>query len=175
MKIIKTITESDFGRELGSDHQQNYTIRRAARAVLLNKDSRIALMHVSSDSYYKLPGGGIDEGESINNALKRELLEEVGAGEIDVISELGRVDSYLDQLHTKSEHVCFVVKTLKPPVEPSRTEKEIAEGYETVWVDNIDEAIKLVESGTPSQYGHDFERLRELTFLEYYKSSKLVH
>jgi 8-oxo-dGTP pyrophosphatase MutT (NUDIX family) len=175
MKVIKTISESDFGRALDSDHQQKYAIRRAARAILLNKDSQIALMHVSSDNYYKLPGGGIDEGESIDNALKRELFEEVGAREIDVILELGRVDSYLDQVRTKSEHVCFVAKTLKPTVEPSRTEKEVAEGYNTVWVDSIDEAIKLVESGTPSEYGHDFERLRELAFLEYYKNSKLVH
>lgn len=72
----------------------------------------------------------------------------------------------------KSEHHCFIAKLTSEITEPSRTEKEIQHGYETVWVKNIDEAIKLVESGEPTEYGQDFERLRELTFLKAAKLSQ---
>lgn len=155
------------------DKWPNYRIRPSARAILFNKNLHIALMHVVNDNYYKLPGGGIDEGEDIKTALQRELLEEVGASAIEILSPIGQIDEYRDQLNRKSEHYCFVAKLTGVIVEPMRTSKEISEGYKTVWVHNIDEAIMLVESGTPKRYGHDFERLRELTFLTYVKNVNL--
>jgi len=173
MKIIRTITEEDFGRLPSPSNWSTYSVRPSARAVLMDGSSCIALMHVVSDNYYKLPGGGVDEGEDTETGLKRELLEEVGASEVEVISEIGQVDEYRDQLNRKSEHYGYIVRLIGPIVEPARTEEEIREGYETVWAKDIDEAIKLVSSGDPMEYGHDFEKLRELTFLEQVKSNKV--
>ena len=170
MKTIGTITESDFGRKTSSEKWPSYRVRKAARAVLLDDQSRIALMHVASDNYYKLPGGGIDEGEDVATALNRELLEEVGASSIEVISEVGQVDEYRDEYEVNGRHYCFVAKLTGPIIEPARTEKELAEGYQTVWATGIDKAISLVEQGTPKDYGHNFERLRELAFLNETKS-----
>jgi 8-oxo-dGTP diphosphatase len=166
MKIIRIITEKDFNRQATPTEWSTYHIRQAARAILTDASSRVALMYVASDNYYKLPGGGIDEGEDIRSALSRELSEEVGAATIEIITEIGQVDEYRDEWDMKGEHYCLLAKLTGPIVTPARTEKEVAEGYETVWADSIDDAIKLVKSGSPVLYGHDFERLRELTFLE---------
>ena len=175
MKIIGTITEKDFGRQDTPEKWASYHVRPGARAVLLDKTSRIALMHVSNHCYYKLPGGGIDPGEDTITALKRELLEEAGASSIEIVSEIGQVNEYRDSWDIKAEHYCFIAQLTGEIVEPSRTEKEIEHGYETVWAKDIDEAISLVESGKPTEYGQDFEKLRELTFLketkEHHKSS----
>ncbi len=170
MKAIATITEDNFGRQAHSEKWQTYRIREAARAILFDEESRIALMYVASDDYYKLPGGGIDEGEDVTTALSRELLEEVGASSVEVTSEVGQVDEYRDEYEVNGRHYCFVAKLTGLIVEPARTEKELAEGYETVWAANIDEAICLVEQGNPKDYGHNFERLRELAFLNEAKS-----
>ena len=170
MKAIATITEDNFGRQSYSEKWQAYRIREAARAILFDEESRIALMHVASDNYYKLPGGGIDEGEDVGTALNRELLEEVGASSIEVTSEVGQVGEYRDEYEVNGRHYCFVAKLTGPIIEPARTEKELAEGYETVWVADINKAISLVEQGTPKDYGHNFERLRELAFLNEAKS-----
>lgn len=62
-------------------------------------------------------------------------------------------------------HYGFIAKLIGNIVEPTQTEKEIENGYETVWVNDIAEAINIVESGKPTEYGQDFEKLRELTFL----------
>ena len=97
MEIIKTITEEDFGRLKTPERWSEYRIRPGARAILINELSQIALMHVTKQSYYKLPGGGIDEGEDNMTALKRELLEEVGATNIEIISEIGQVDEFRDE------------------------------------------------------------------------------
>jgi ADP-ribose pyrophosphatase YjhB (NUDIX family) len=165
MEIIKTITESDFGRKNTPEKWASYHIRPGARAVLFDQKSRIAIMYVSNHNYYKLPGGGVEPGEDIKTALDRELLEEVGTSSIEVISEIGQVNEYRDDWSTKAEHYGFIAKLTGKIVDPSRTEKEIEHGYETVWVKNINEAIELVESGKPTEYGQYFEKMRELTFL----------
>lgn len=46
--------------------------RNSARLVIRNKDSQILLIRVSSDSYYKLPGGGLEPGENFLEAARRE-------------------------------------------------------------------------------------------------------
>lgn len=175
MNIIGTITEDNFERKSTPEKWSSYRTRPAARAILLNELSEIALMHVSKHHYFKLPGGGMDDGESAQDALMRELAEEVGTQAIDIIAEIGQVDEYRDRWEVKSTHYGFVAKVIGELNRPERTEKEIEHGYETIWAKDINEAIELVQSGKPAEYGQDFEKQRELTFLESAKSSKLVH
>jgi 8-oxo-dGTP diphosphatase len=174
MKIIQTITESDFGRTKNPNEWHSFSVRPGARAILLDNEFRIALMHVKNYGYYKLPGGGIDEGETIEDGLRRELFEEVGASSIEILAEIGQIDEYREEWKKKSEHYGFIAKLTGDLSEPERTDKEIEHGYVTVWAKDINEAITLVESGKPTEYGQDFERLRELTFLNYSKDSNLL-
>lgn len=60
-------------------------IRECARAVVTDRRQRILLVYVASPSdpdltsgLWECPGGGVDPGESLTEALARELYEEVG-------------------------------------------------------------------------------------------------
>lgn len=174
MKLIRTITEKDFGRTENPDAWGDFKERFAARAIIFDSDGRIALMHVSNLDYYKLPGGGVDEDESLEETLRRELAEEAGAKHIEIHDEIGEIDEIREQMQMKSTHYCYLVKLVGALEEPSQTDKEIDDGYQIVWAKNIEEAIRLVESGKPPAYGPCFERLRELTFLEYAKELNLL-
>ena len=48
-----------------------------ARAIIL-KDDKVAFIKDLSNGKITVPGGGVDDGETIENAVKREALEETG-------------------------------------------------------------------------------------------------
>ncbi len=51
--------------------------RPSVRAIII-KDGKIAMVHSIMYNYFKFPGGGIEDGETMTEALLRETLEEVG-------------------------------------------------------------------------------------------------
>jgi 8-oxo-dGTP pyrophosphatase MutT (NUDIX family) len=55
-------------------------LRQAARAIVLDPAQRILLVHFRfpAESFWATPGGGIDEGETPEQAVARELDEEAG-------------------------------------------------------------------------------------------------
>ena len=87
MKLISTITDKEI---LGTAGLSTAKPRYTARAILKNKDGKYAVMYSRKFNLHSLPGGGVDEGEDIISALKREILEETGCL-CDDIKELGYV------------------------------------------------------------------------------------
>jgi 8-oxo-dGTP pyrophosphatase MutT (NUDIX family) len=68
-----------------------FTLRRdAARVVLLDRDGRVLLLQASDPvnpgkgSWWEIPGGGIERGESSADAARRELLEEAGIATVEM-------------------------------------------------------------------------------------------
>jgi 8-oxo-dGTP diphosphatase len=55
----------------------SYHIRVCVRAVIINNNS-IVLNEFNDGEYYNLPGGGAEPGESIKDAVVREVKEETG-------------------------------------------------------------------------------------------------
>ncbi len=64
--------------------------RPAARVVLLDRESRIFLINSSDPgdsskaSWWEIPGGGIDPGESSAEAAHREIIEETGITDFEL-------------------------------------------------------------------------------------------
>ncbi len=69
-----------------------YLDRPGVYAVLENTDKQVAIIETSKG--YFLPGGGIDNNETDTDALKCELLEEIGF-HVTVVAKLGETIEYL--------------------------------------------------------------------------------
>lgn len=168
MNTILTITQQDIEPEFVPKEGVVFKERRAARAVLFDKNGRVALLHAARLGYHKLPGGGVEEGEDIALALARELQEEVGA-EATVLSEIGEVEEWrvdaAGGLHQLSE--AFVAEVSGSIGEPEFTEKELADGFSVVWAQDIDDAISRVsETLDHEDSGVRFMTLRDKAILE---------
>lgn len=144
MRQLALLDQHQLGLREASDQSISYT-RRAARAVLFNAASQVAVMHFTATGSYKLPGGGIDEGEDTIAALHREIREETGY-EITDIKELGEVVEYRYFCGMHQISYCYIA-TATQFVGTQLTQKEQDGGMELQWFDTITDAITTIESG----------------------------
>lgn len=81
----------DYYRNKALKAKQLYEERKPwvkVYATVRCEDKFLVLKH---NGEYMLAGGGVDEGESLEEAVKRELLEELSS-EVEIIKELGVYD-----------------------------------------------------------------------------------
>ena len=62
-------------------------MRISVRGILIQDDQLLVIHRIKGDrEYYVIPGGGVEDNETLIQALKREMLEEVGI-QVDVLNE----------------------------------------------------------------------------------------
>lgn len=176
MNCIRVLVDEDFG--LKSVEFNNPRVRKGARGIIINSDGKIAVFNKANKNEYKLPGGGIDEGENPEEAFKREALEETGC-EIEIINSLGTIEEHKSLDNFKQTSYIFVAKVVNDTHKLNLTQKEKDEGAQLLWVDDT-EALKLItdcydklkESKYENLYHSKFIALRDRYILEYYLNSK---
>jgi 8-oxo-dGTP pyrophosphatase MutT (NUDIX family) len=71
----------------------NIIFRNAVRAIIIN-NGKILMAHLERTDEYKFPGGGKEEYETIEEAIKREVKEEVGYDTINIKEKVGGIIEY---------------------------------------------------------------------------------
>ena len=161
MQLLKTINPENVDEKDLSDWRH----KRAARAVVFDNKNMVGLLHVKNRDYYKLPGGGIEEGEDIKIALDRECKEELGV-RVKVIKEIGSIIEFRAQPKFHQTSYCFIARTNSKKNAPNFSDREKLYGYEIVWVPP-DEALKLINfpEQTSDDCGRKFTKERDFCFL----------
>lgn len=108
-------------------------------AVIIKNDE-ILLMHriKQGQEYFVFPGGGIEKNESIEDAMIREVKEELSIG--------AKIDKLLFQIENRGQQeLYFLIKEFSGSPKLSGPEKERMNEnnqYHPVWL-KLDKAIKL--------------------------------
>lgn len=165
MKVIHTIKEQDINPSAPNVDRTAFRQRHAVRAVVLDDQGRVALLHATVHNYHKLPGGGIDDGEDKIAALERELMEEIGC-KATITGEIGEVHEFRDQWQLFQTSYCYLAKLSGEQLAPSFTDEEIAEDFEAVWARDIDEAIAILAAEPVKHYDSHFMTRRDLHVLQ---------
>lgn len=70
------------------------TIHRTAVRAVIQRGGNLLMIYSANVGDYKFPGGGVDEGETHEQALRREVREECGAELSHIGEEIGAVVEY---------------------------------------------------------------------------------
>jgi len=109
-------------------------------AIVTNDVGQLLLVHKTDNDLWALPGGGMDIGESISDAVVREVKEETGldvevTGLVGVYTNPGHVMAYDDGEVRQQFSLCFTTRLLGGQI---RTSSETSE-VEFVSPDRIDD------------------------------------
>ncbi|WP_234681868.1 NUDIX domain-containing protein [Bradyrhizobium monzae] len=97
------------------------------RAVVLDADNKVFLVKHSYVSGWYLPGGGVDHGETMEQAMRRELKEE---GDIDLTGEAVLHGIFLNSHISRRDHVAvYVVRHFRQDRLPAPNHEIIACGF----------------------------------------------
>ncbi len=129
--------------EIDRKNYENCThtfVRNSARSIIL-RGGKLAMIYSQKLGFYKLPGGGIEEGEDYVAAMIRETREEVGLTvKPETVREYGYVHRIQKGSHGDAE--CFVQDNFyyfceaeEGAAAPDLTEKEKAVGFVPVFVE----------------------------------------
>ena len=131
MKLLACFDEKNY-----SDTTKIFEKTNIRGIVLLN--GKLAMQR-GNDGVYKIPGGGMEKGESHVETLARELREEVGLVLIeDSLIELGEIteirrDIFESDTKYISHSLFFACKVTDERLPITPTASEIKKGYQAVW------------------------------------------
>ena len=124
-----TIHTTELNIELQDDQWQMEYIdhnRNIARAIVYDEDENFYFVRAKRNDDFgqatiiETAGGGVEEGEELRDAIKRELKEELGV-KVDVICKIGVVSDYYNLIHRHNINNYFLCKV------ESFGEKELTE------------------------------------------------
>ena len=171
---VLNIPEKVLARLSEGDQSTNVKLRNfrvAARAVVIDENERICMIHTKSD-YYGLPGGGVEAGELLEEALVREIAEETGY-EASIIAPLGKV---LEDSQRKDRHQIsfFYLCRAGKRIPRNRTDEEKEIELEPVWMENIEAALVAARSESCVMEAEKLELIKQRNLAALTEASRVL-
>lgn len=142
--------------------------RPASRGIII-ENGKILLSHELNTGVYMSPGGGLEEGETLEECCVRELREETGS-EVRVLRKLLVINEYcFDTLYISNYFLCE--KT--GDAQSALTEVEKEHGITPEWVE-LTKAEEIFGEYAKKREDIMSLYLREFTVLGYLREHKII-
>lgn len=169
MRHIVTLTDQTV---LGTPGMSSAKPRLTARAVVVNPHGQLAVMYAAKFDLHTLPGGGVEEGESIEEALLREITEETGCT-IESYEPLGYVEENRAHADYTQISYYYIVYTQDETLHPHLTALEAENGTRAMWC-TLDEAWERISTPVFDRPQGKFLQERDVAALRAYKARQSI-
>ena len=139
MKPLLVLRDEDIFPNEKIPENIEYQLREAVRIILFDENKKIALV---GKKYRILPGGGVEEGETLEEAARRETLEEVGC-DIEIEREFAMTEEFRAHDERRQETHFFLAHLVGEKCEPKTTQAD-EQGIQVGWY-NLNDAAVLLE------------------------------
>ncbi len=123
------------------------------RILLIKEDEVLLVKHTYQDFWF-LPGGGVKKYETVNDAIRRELAEEIGG----VVNDLKIFNVYSNNYEGKNDYIILFVSDQFEYTNPGEGDREI----EQIGMFSMDALPENISPGTS-------RRIQE------YRSEEIIH
>ena len=163
---MKLICELNDKIILGADGMSAMAPRITARAIVKNQSGLYAVMYADKFKLHSLPGGGVEDGEDVLTALRREVYEETGCV-CDEIHELGTITENRASLDYTQINYYYVVTSTYIPSENHLTEAERNSRTVVKWV-TLHEVVQLINAQEFDRVQAKYLKARDVAALREY-------
>ena len=164
MKLLRHLTDRDI---LGTDGLSAKRPRITARAIVRNAEGRYAVMYSEAFDLYSLPGGGVERGEDVLTALRREIYEETGCIP-DTVTPLGRVLENRGSCNFTQDNHYFAITTSSQSPQAHFTPEEELRGTQVLFLP-FDEMYERIAAPVHTTPPRKFIQARDLAAIEAYR------
>ena len=146
--------------QISSTYAEPYAKKRISCRAIIIKNGKILLSHETNGNTYMSPGGGIEDGETQEECVEREVLEETGYI-VKATKPLITVNEYCyDTLYVNHYFICEIIGS----GEIHLTETEKFKALTPAWVE-INDAIEIFSTYKTLTPDKESLYLREYTIL----------
>ena len=170
MKSIAIFYQRDVFPLMPEALDVKFVDRPTGKAVIFDENKHVALVGNKVNSFYLLPGGGINNDERVEDGIIRECLEETGC-DVKLDKLLGIVEDYRDRDKVHCISYCYTANVITKNKKLSLTLDEEKNGMYVIWV-ALEEAIRIfseeiddLKKGKVQFYNTGFNILRDNVFL----------
>ena len=131
--------------------------RNIVRAIVVDDNNNFYFVRADRDDDFgkcvviETSGGGVEDGEELEAAIKRELLEELGA-EVEIITKIGTVSDYYNLIHRHNINNYYLCRVISLG-ETHLTEDEANRFHLSTLILPYDDAIREYERCMTSPLG----------------------
>lgn len=106
--------------------RNDFLFRVSLKAVIRNDNGHVLVVKENGRDWWDIPGGGLEHGETIKEALARELFEEVSLqGDFDYLTILSEDPRYQESNNLYQMRITFIVKPKQFLFKPGKDADEI--------------------------------------------------
>ncbi len=168
MKLLKVFNKEN----VSEDQIRGFEKKKQVRVIIFDRNNKIGLLYSKNGDFYEIPGGGVEKGESNQQAATREAKEETGC-DVKIEKLIGKTIEVRKKKNLVNETHCYTAHVISEKGDPSFQENELEVDFIVLWKSLEDAEILIKRNKVSDNLYYNYLTERALIFIEQAKQIRV--